>query len=103
MSGRKSSAKGARNERATVHLLKEMGIEAVRVPLSGAVAAFPGDVIATINGRRLRLECKCRSTGFATLYGWLAKVDALVVKADRRQPLVVLPLASFIEMTGAPQ
>jgi hypothetical protein len=33
-----------------------------------------------------------RASGFRELYCWLAGNDALVVRADRREPLVVLPL-----------
>ncbi|WP_240876885.1 hypothetical protein [Shimazuella soli] len=37
-------------------------------------------------------ECEVRSDGFKLLYGWLENKDALVLKADRKEWLVVLPL-----------
>jgi len=38
-------------------------------------------------------ECKVRKNGFKQLYEWLEGRDFLVVKADRRPALVILPLA----------
>jgi hypothetical protein len=39
-----------------------------------------------------RVEVKCRGAGFKELYRWLNGADFLIVRADRQQPLVVLPL-----------
>ena len=46
--------------------------------------------------RMLNIELKCRADGFCKLYSWLNGRDALIVKADRQEPLVVvrLPLAA---------
>jgi hypothetical protein len=49
-------------------------------------------------GRSHRIECKHHANGFARLYKWLNGVDFLVVRADRSEPLVVMPLASLIEI-----
>lgn len=49
----------------------------------------------------LRVEVKARAKGFAQLYAWLEGRDALVIKADRRRPLVVLPLALALEVMRA--
>ncbi len=51
-------------------------------------------------GRILRTEVKARATGFATLYAWLENRDLLIVKADRREPLVILPLRLSAEIAG---
>jgi hypothetical protein len=47
------------------------------------------------------IEVKCRGTGFGQLYKWLTGADILVIKRDRDEPLVVLPLRLAIEIAKA--
>lgn len=89
MSGRRSKQKGNRTEREFARL-----IGGRRVPLSGAVDGYKGDVI----GLGMTWECKARRDGFKQLYTWLEKADALAVKADRRPWLVILPANRFLEL-----
>ena len=99
MSGRRSRSKGARTERSIVNALKASGIVAVRVPLSGAVGGrFGGDIVLPLLGRDLCVEVKCRGQGFRNLYSWLNQRDVLIVKADRREPLVILRLSLAAEI-----
>jgi Holliday junction resolvase len=99
--GRPSRDKGARSERSIVAALQTAGFAAVRVPLSGAVGGrFGGDVVLPINGRDLRCEVKCRGDGFKKLYDWLNGRDVLIVKADRLEPLVVVPLKLAAEIAA---
>lgn len=87
MSGKRSRDKGGRTER---DFAKRIGGQ--RVPLSGAMNGYKGDVI----GLGMTWECKARADGFKMLYGWLeGEVDALAVKADRKEWLVVMPLDKF--------
>jgi hypothetical protein len=58
------------------------------------------DLDVQIRGRTLRAEVKSRATGFGTIYSWLADRDVLIVKADRREPLVVLPLALAAQLVS---
>lgn len=100
--GRASRQKGNRAERALVRALQERGFAAERVPLSGSAGGkYCGDFTVPILGRDRVVEVKVRATGFAQLYSWLAGRDVLVVRADRREPLVVLPLALAIEVATA--
>jgi hypothetical protein len=46
-----------------------------------------------VNGCGLRREVKCRANGFRELCGWLASNDALIIKADRHEPVVVVRLS----------
>ena len=104
MSGRCSRSRGARTERGVVNSLKASGITEVRVPLSGAVGGrFAGDIVLPLMGRDLCVEVKARADGFRELYCWLDQGDVLIVKADRREPLVVvrLSLAAEIAKLGA--
>jgi hypothetical protein len=94
--------KGDRTERALARLLQGHGFAAQRVPLSGAARGrFGGDLSVPLLGFDRRVEVKARANGFATLYGWLDAADLLVIKADRREPLVVVPLRLAVEIAMA--
>jgi Holliday junction resolvase len=100
MSGRRSRSEGARTERSIVKLLQAGGVAAVRMPLSGAVGGrFAGDIVLPLLGRDLRVEVKARADGFRKLYAWLDGREALIVKADRREPFVVVRLSLAAEIT----
>jgi Holliday junction resolvase len=100
--GRGSRQKGNRTERALVKALQDAGFAAERVPLSGAVRGrFGGDLSVPLLGVDRRVEVKCRGNGFGRLYGWLNGADFLIVRADRSEPLVVLPLRLAIEIARA--
>jgi hypothetical protein len=100
--GRASRNKGNRAERALVRLLQENGFAAERVPLSGAAGgSYLGDLTVPLLGVDRVVEVKVRARGFAQLYDWLADRDLLVVKADRREPLVVVPLKLAIQIARA--
>lgn len=91
--GRRSRDKGNRTERALVRILQDYGFGAERVPLSGAAGgSYVGDVTIPLLGADRVIEVKARADGFRELYRWLEERDILIVKADRREPLVVVPL-----------
>jgi hypothetical protein len=46
------------------------------------------------------VEVRCRGNGFRELYRWLDGADFLIVKADRPEPLVVLPLKLAAEIAA---
>ena len=47
------------------------------------------------------VEDKARADGFREIYRWLDGRDILIVKADRREPLVILPLALAAKIAQA--
>jgi Holliday junction resolvase len=99
MSGRRSRDKGSCVERAVVNALKANGIASQRVPLSGAAGGrFSGDIVLPLMGRDLCVEVKARGDGFRELYCWLNERDVLIVKADHREPLVVVRLSLAAEI-----
>ena len=99
MSGARHRQKGNRAERALVRRLQERGFAAQRVPLSGAARGrFGGDVSMPLFGVDRRVEVKVRADGFRELYRWLDNADFLVVRADRREPLVVLRMPFAAEI-----
>lgn len=98
MSGRRSRDKGSRGERAIVRFLQERAIAAEKV--SGYMK--PGhDISVPLIGRDHRIEVKVRGSGFKQLYGWLVDRDLLIIRADRSEPLVVLPLRLAAEIAAA--
>lgn len=98
--GKKSRDKGARVERLFVNKLKGQGVEAERVPLSGAChGSFGGDIkITTEQEKTLLAEVKARKNGagFKTLEGWLGSNDLLFLKRDNQEPIVVMEWETFI-------
>lgn len=100
-----SRAKGDRFERWCVNYLNEHGVHTVRVPLSGAAGGeFTDDLVVDVCGSRQRVECKTRKRAWSDLFGWLNPPHhaqppyALFIKADRTDPLVVIPLSTFQEL-----
>lgn len=105
--GKPSRDKGARRERQLVALHTEAGIHAERVPLSGAVRyrGNGADIDIYARGRDAApvvAEVKARGDGdgFKTLERWLGENDALFLWRDRAQPLVVMPMALWLELAG---
>jgi Holliday junction resolvase len=105
MSGRAPRRKGDRLEHALVRALQEHGFAAERVPLSGSAGgSYTSNLTVPLLGRDLRIEAKARGTGFNQLYSWLNGADGadlLIVRADRSEPLVVVPLKLAIEIAKA--
>jgi Holliday junction resolvase len=99
--GRRSRDKGNRAERSVVRYLQEQGFAAERVPLSGAAGgSYRGDLTLSLVGRSLCAEVKVRASGFGQLYNWLKGSDLLIVRRDRAEPLVVIPLKLAAEIAA---
>ena len=97
--GRASRDKGNRAERAIVKFLQERGFAAERVPLSGSAGgSYLGDLTVPVLNVDRVVEVKVRAKGFRELYRWLEERDILIVRADRSEPLVVLPLKLAAEI-----
>jgi Holliday junction resolvase len=100
--GRRARDKGSRFERLIVRPAQDAGVAAERIPLYGAAGgSFSGDVSLPLLRRDLCIEAKRRATGFSQLYASLDGRDALIVKADRRERLVILPLRMALEVAAA--
>jgi len=92
--------KGNRVERLLVQLHLDAGIPAKRVPLSGAMAGYKGDIRV---GSTLVAEVKARANGegFATLARWLGANDLLFLRRDRSAPIVVIEWETYLRMVRA--
>src|SRR6516165_9032299 len=87
--GRASRRKGLDAERVLVRYLQSRGLNATKTSRTGYAGT---DLSVDLLGIERRVECKVRSHGFRQLYEWLANSDVLVIRADRKEPLCVLPL-----------
>jgi hypothetical protein len=56
------------------------------------------DIKVELLGREGKMEVKARANGFATIYKWLEPVDLLILRADRKPALAVVPIATLIEL-----
>jgi hypothetical protein len=95
--GRASRRKGALNERALVRYLQDRGFAAEKSSRTGYTGH---DLTVPVLGTDRRVEVKVRANGFRELYGWLNGADLLIVRADRKEPLVVLPLRLAAEVAA---
>lgn len=98
MPGKAPRQKGDRLERLAADILRSYGSDAKRVPLSGSMNGFKGDIELWINGLQLTGECKSRANGLSKVYQWLSGNDFLVVKQDRCDPLIVMDLRRFARL-----
>jgi Holliday junction resolvase len=98
MSGARHRRKGDRIEREIVQRHVELGIKSERYPLSGA-SRFRGsghDIDLYLFGADEApaiAEVKARQSGagFVTLEKWLGEYDALFLRRNNADPLIVLP------------
>jgi hypothetical protein len=96
--GRLPRNKGNRTERALVRFLQEHGFAAEKI--SGMYKAGP-DLSVPLLGIDRRVEVKCRGNGFRQVNAWLAGADLLILRADRCEPLAVVPLRLAAEVASA--
>lgn len=95
--GRSPKHKGTRAEREALARFREAGLEARRVPLSGAAPGFPGDLLVRLPGLgEVVAEVKARKR--FGLEGWLEGRGLLLLRPDRKPPLVVLRLEDFLKV-----
>jgi hypothetical protein len=106
--GKYERNKGNRVEREIVQWHRQLGIFAERVPLSGGshYRDDAHDVDVYPWGRDdppLVCEVKARKdgAGFALLRRWIAKYDALFLREDNQDDLVVLPCRVWAELLDA--
>jgi hypothetical protein len=98
MSGARHRQKGDRIEREIVDRHKALGVHAERYPLSGA-SRFRGsghDIDIYLFGRDqapavAEVKARASGSGFTTLENWLAEYDALFLRRDNSDPLVLVP------------
>jgi hypothetical protein len=91
--GKSQRIKGSSFEREIVNKHKQWGVDAKRVPLSGATWLKHDVMISGISA-----ECKIRANGFKQIYDWLAEEpDVLICRADRKETFYVLPEKTWMQ------
>lgn len=98
--GRMQRRKGAVIEREIVNRHLELGIQAVRVPLSGAARGFKDDVRIEGLGT-CEVKARASGEGFRRLEQWLGSCDALFLRRNRADPLVLLPWSTYVRLMRA--
>lgn len=105
----KSKAKGNRAERLVVEKFLEAGIPCKRAWGSNGEAlgeAETVDNVATLpSGDKLRIQVKARKK-IAAFMQIPEGADATILKADRQEPVIVLPLPlflAFVSMLQSPE
>jgi Holliday junction resolvase len=94
---RRSRDKGSRAERSLVRFLQARGFAAEKTSRTG----YRGhDLSVPVLGLDRRVEVKVRADGYRRLYEWLKGADLLIVRADRREPLLVVPLKLAAEVAA---
>jgi hypothetical protein len=104
----KPGRKGRRNEYYLRDLHRALGIEATRVVCSGSLGNWlpelRGDLRLIVPAVGLLVcEVKARKCLPKTLTKWLAANDALLIRGDRREPLVCLPWRTWVRLLRARQ
>lgn len=92
----KAKAKGSRVEREVRKLFEAHGWKVVR-----SAGSFGESDLYIHNkeiGISLGIQVKARKS--LQVYSWLGKADALILKGDRKEFLIVLPLEKFLQWIG---
>ena len=98
---KKSKKKGYNGEKEVADLLQKYGIEAERVPLSGAMKSEKYSCDVHLPKLDKRIEVKRRKSGLKTLQKWLEEdknSNYVFFREDYGDWLVVMPYTEFIEL-----
>lgn len=97
--GKSSKRKGSHYEREIVKLHEAAGVVARKVPLSGALAEMPGDVIVA-DHFRAEVKARTAANGFKKVQDWLADNDLLFLRdiGGGPSPLVVMHWELYLEL-----
>jgi Holliday junction resolvase len=93
--GKMQRTKGINAERELVHLLEDLGVQAHRVPLSGAMANYKDDIILADESS---IEVKRRKKMPAILNEMLISADYGAIREDRGEWLVVMRVKEFAHL-----
>jgi hypothetical protein len=95
---KKSRDKGARGEREIVNILIGEGYKAKRTaPLQTYQKNDAPDILVETEKGNVSIEVKLRANGFKQIYQWLANNNALIIKSDRKEPLIIQPLKDVLK------
>lgn len=92
--------KGCALERWVSERLNENEIPAERTPLSGMIGGKYGNDVITGTRDNIvdSIECKNRESNPIRFWEWIEDDDFLVLKRNRKKPLVVMEFDRFIDL-----
>ena len=93
--GKKSKTKGYRGEAEIVKKLQDRGVNCIRVPMSGSIWSWKGD-IDFLNG--IKGEVKRRKKINRLFYDMLEEATYGFIRGDNKPWLVVMELEDFVEL-----
>lgn len=101
--GKRSKKKGYDGEKEVVDLLQKYGIEAERVPLSGAMKSEKYSCDVHMPGINKRIEVKRRKSGLKTIQKWIDEDENsnyifFREDGDTEGWIVIMPYMEFIEL-----
>jgi hypothetical protein len=96
--GRASRQKGDRFEREIVKALLDKGVTARRVPLSGAVEGFPGDIELEHRGVKLLGQCKISAdgSGYSKILALISEHNVVNITDADGFRTVAMPFSEFV-------
>lgn len=98
---KRSKKKGYEGEKEVVDLLQKYGIEAERIPLSGAMKSEKYSCDVHMPGINKRIEVKRRKNGLKTIQKWLqedANSNYIFFREDYGDWLVIMDVNEFIDL-----
>lgn len=97
--GKKANRRGKTSEYKMVKRLLKLGVEARRVPLSGALRDRKGDVE---HGAHYRRIAEVKQVPSKRLREWLRGMDALFLDERQEEPLVVITMTEYARLLRDP-
>lgn len=103
-SARFSKDKGSRIENDIVHKLRDIGIEAERIVLSGAAGRFHSRLehdVRLCDTFQCEVKARADGKGFIQLEQWMGTASMLFLRRDRQEASVFMPWETFVKLLGA--
>lgn len=104
--GRGNRVKGVAFERVVAKFFSSIGWYAKKVPGSGGISGFRGDVQAAKSqeewnkGHKWVIECKRWKAGLTTIRRYLPDGGILIHKSDGEKEIVIMSAATFAEIVS---
>jgi len=91
--------KGRTLEKMLVNLAKDKGFEAKREPLSGGATEGKPDIwLGLTPGALHAIQVKSQANGWKGIYKSLSEDSLLIIKANRKEALIVLPYKFLLNL-----
>lgn len=84
--------KGYRVEREILQIFEENGFQVVRS------AGSHSNIDIFISNKKVNLGIQIKARKKHSVYSLFENADALVIKGDRKEPIICIPLKTFLEM-----